>query len=172
MTIAICDRLAAPLLVGIVRPMILLPPAALTGWSPEELEMVLLHELAHVRRWDNLVNLVVAEDLGEVRMDEVMRVLCPGGVATQIGSSERNRPDTLRSTAAAPAAPAPDLDEMREASDRNILEPADVADRVLDAVREERFWVITHPEWGALVAPRHREIEAAFEIAAALASRS
>jgi len=30
---------------------------------------------------DNLVNLVVAEDLGAVSMDEVMRVLCPHGVA-------------------------------------------------------------------------------------------
>jgi beta-lactamase regulating signal transducer with metallopeptidase domain len=57
-TIAVCDRIAAPVLVGILRPIILLPPAALTGWSPEEIEMVLLHELAHVRRWDNLVNLL------------------------------------------------------------------------------------------------------------------
>ena len=56
--VAVCDRIAAPVLIGIVRPMILLPPAALTGYSPEEIEMVLLHELAHVRRWDNLVNLV------------------------------------------------------------------------------------------------------------------
>lgn len=30
---------------------------------------------------DNLVNLVVSEDLGQVTMDEVMRVLCPNGVA-------------------------------------------------------------------------------------------
>jgi outer membrane protein assembly factor BamB len=30
---------------------------------------------------DNLVNLVVAEDLGKISMDEVMRVLCPEGVA-------------------------------------------------------------------------------------------
>ena len=43
---------------GIVRPLILLPPAALAGWSPEQVEMALLHELAHVRRWDNLVNLI------------------------------------------------------------------------------------------------------------------
>jgi beta-lactamase regulating signal transducer with metallopeptidase domain len=57
-TVAVCERIASPVLVGIVRPIVLLPPAALTGWSPDEIEMVLLHELAHVRRWDNLVNLV------------------------------------------------------------------------------------------------------------------
>ncbi len=56
--VAVCERIAAPVLVGIVRPVILLPPAALTGWSPDEVEMVLLHELAHVRRWDNFVNLL------------------------------------------------------------------------------------------------------------------
>ena len=54
--VGVSDRVLQPVLVGIVRPMILLPPAALTGWSPEELEMALLHELAHVRRHDNLVN--------------------------------------------------------------------------------------------------------------------
>ncbi|MCC7475393.1 MAG: hypothetical protein IT425_08360, partial [Pirellulales bacterium] len=57
-TLAACERVAAPVLIGILRPIILLPPAALTGWSPDELEMVLLHELAHVRRYDNLVNFV------------------------------------------------------------------------------------------------------------------
>lgn len=57
-TVSICDRIAAPVLIGILRPVILLPPAALTGWSPDEIEMVLLHELAHVRRWDNLANLL------------------------------------------------------------------------------------------------------------------
>jgi hypothetical protein len=45
-------------LVGIVRPLILLPSIAVGGWSPEQIEMVLVHELAHVRRWDNLVNLI------------------------------------------------------------------------------------------------------------------
>ncbi len=57
-TVAVCDRIVAPVLIGILRPIILLPPAALTGYSPDEIEMVLLHELAHVRRWDNLVNLM------------------------------------------------------------------------------------------------------------------
>ena len=57
-SIGVCERLAVPVLMGIVRPMILVPPAALCGWSADELEMVLLHELAHLRRWDNLVNLL------------------------------------------------------------------------------------------------------------------
>jgi beta-lactamase regulating signal transducer with metallopeptidase domain len=56
--VGICDRLAMPVLIGIVRPLILLPPAALFGWSVEQLEMAMLHELAHVRRWDNLMNLL------------------------------------------------------------------------------------------------------------------
>ena len=54
------------MLIGIVRPIILLPPAALTGWSPDEIEMVLLHELAHVRRWDNLVNLLQREQIRDL----------------------------------------------------------------------------------------------------------
>ena len=54
--LGVCDRLAAPILLGVVRPLILLP-AAVSGWSPEQIEMALLHELAHVRRLDNLVNL-------------------------------------------------------------------------------------------------------------------
>ena len=57
-SIAVCDRLAVPVLVGVVRPLILLPPAALCGWSIEQLEMVLLHELAHLRRLDNLINIL------------------------------------------------------------------------------------------------------------------
>ena len=56
--VAVCDRVAAPLLIGVVRPLILLPPAAITGWSVAEIEMALLHELAHLKRWDNLVNLL------------------------------------------------------------------------------------------------------------------
>src|SRR5687768_5922874 len=52
--VAICERCSLPMLIGIVRPLILLPPAALNGWTAEQLEMVLLHELAHIRRWDNL----------------------------------------------------------------------------------------------------------------------
>ncbi|MDR3621249.1 MAG: M56 family metallopeptidase [Paludisphaera borealis] len=56
--VGVCDRIAGPMLLGIARPLILLPASAASGWSPEQVEMALLHELAHVRRWDNLVNLL------------------------------------------------------------------------------------------------------------------
>ncbi|MEO7037731.1 MAG: penicillin-binding transpeptidase domain-containing protein [Polyangiaceae bacterium] len=46
-------RLEGPLVVGLFRPVILLPVAA-AEWSAERLRSVLLHESAHVRRWDGL----------------------------------------------------------------------------------------------------------------------
>src|SRR5271157_1053663 len=46
----------SPSVVGWFRPVILLPAAALLGLTPEQLEAVLAHELAHIRRYDSLVN--------------------------------------------------------------------------------------------------------------------
>ncbi len=55
-----------PTVVGWLRPVILLPASALTGLSPEQLEAILAHELAHIRRYDYLVNVLqtVVEILG------------------------------------------------------------------------------------------------------------
>ena len=57
--------LASPVTVGFWRPVILLPAALLSGMPVALLEALLAHELAHVRRWDYLVNLLqsVAEAL-------------------------------------------------------------------------------------------------------------
>jgi beta-lactamase regulating signal transducer with metallopeptidase domain len=51
-------RLQVPLAVGWLRPVILLPMAALTGLPSDQLEAILAHELAHIGRFDYLVNLV------------------------------------------------------------------------------------------------------------------
>lgn len=45
-----------PLVAGIIRPMIFMPMGLLTGLPEGEIEAVLLHELAHIRRNDYLVN--------------------------------------------------------------------------------------------------------------------
>ena len=47
-----------PLVVGALRPVIVVPASLLTGLTPLQLDMLLTHELAHVRRYDFLVNLV------------------------------------------------------------------------------------------------------------------
>src|SRR5207245_639661 len=46
-----------PTLIGCLRPVVLLPASTLAGLSPAQLEALLAHELAHVRRLDYLVNL-------------------------------------------------------------------------------------------------------------------
>jgi beta-lactamase regulating signal transducer with metallopeptidase domain len=47
-----------PTVVGYFRPMVLLPASAVTGLSTAQLEMIVAHELAHIRRHDYLVNLL------------------------------------------------------------------------------------------------------------------
>jgi TonB family protein len=56
--VLIADLGDSPSVVGLVRPVILLPAATLLGLSPEQLEAVLAHELAHIRRYDYLINLL------------------------------------------------------------------------------------------------------------------
>jgi GWxTD domain-containing protein len=45
-----------PVVIGYFRPVILLPLGLLTGLSGDQVEAILIHELAHIRRYDYLVN--------------------------------------------------------------------------------------------------------------------
>jgi beta-lactamase regulating signal transducer with metallopeptidase domain len=47
-----------PTVIGWLRPVILLPASCLTGLTPGQLEAIIAHELAHIRRHDYLVNLL------------------------------------------------------------------------------------------------------------------
>lgn len=47
-----------PLVIGWLKPALVLPAKLLSGLAPRELEAVLAHELAHVKRHDYLMNLV------------------------------------------------------------------------------------------------------------------
>ncbi|HMF58210.1 MAG TPA: M56 family metallopeptidase, partial [Pyrinomonadaceae bacterium] len=59
-TVRLCESAIAevPTVIGWLRPVILLPASALTGLSREQMEALLAHELAHIRRHDYLVNLI------------------------------------------------------------------------------------------------------------------
>jgi beta-lactamase regulating signal transducer with metallopeptidase domain len=50
------ERVTGPVVFGWLRPVVLLPATAVTGLSEEQLLAVLAHELAHIRRYDFLVN--------------------------------------------------------------------------------------------------------------------
>ena len=56
--VAYCGRVAVPTVVGVLRPMILLPASLASGLTPKQLELLLSHELAHIRRYDHLVNIL------------------------------------------------------------------------------------------------------------------
>ena len=47
-----------PMAIGWLKPVVLLPASMVTGLNPAQLEMLMLHELAHIRRHDYLVNFI------------------------------------------------------------------------------------------------------------------
>jgi short-subunit dehydrogenase len=85
-------------------------------------------------------------------------VLCPAYVPTNIRSSDRNRPPEL----AVDAPPTPSQIAARERSEKAItsgrLSAAEVARMTFEAVREDRFYVITHPRMLASVELRLRDL--------------
>lgn len=54
----ISAKVITPMIIGTLRPLVLVPASLATGLSPAELEALLAHELAHLRRWDDVVNLI------------------------------------------------------------------------------------------------------------------
>jgi hypothetical protein len=59
------DRVDSPSVIGWLRPVILAPVGVLSGLAPAQVEALLAHELAHIRRHDYLVNVLqgIAESL-------------------------------------------------------------------------------------------------------------
>ncbi len=54
----VSGRVDTPMVVGWLRPLVLMPAAAMGGLSADQLEWILVHELTHVRRHDYLINLL------------------------------------------------------------------------------------------------------------------
>ena len=64
-----CQNLAVPTVIGVLRPTIILPMSLVTGLRSDQLEAILIHELAHIKRCDYLVNLAqrIVEAVADVR---------------------------------------------------------------------------------------------------------
>ena len=95
-------------------------------------------------------------------------VLCPGWVRTRINASGRNRPERYGPTRTPdPDSPAAALAAYIDESLRSGLDPAEVAARVLTAIREDELYVFTHPQMRAAMEERFAAISAAMDRAAA-----
>jgi len=53
------EMIESPVTIGYLKPIILIPVAAINRLSIQQLEAVLLHELSHIRRYDYLFNLII-----------------------------------------------------------------------------------------------------------------
>ena len=79
-------------------------------------------------------------------------VLCPGPVQSRIIESERNRPEKLWND----GVPAAGLVDNEQSSDllAGAMDPAHVADQVVQSIKENRFWIITHDDTKEVVRQR------------------
>jgi len=90
-------------------------------------------------------------------------VLCPGFVKTRIMESGRNRPGRLENDAAIEAAAErPEALALHERLRVGVTDhgkpPSEIADHVLQAIREERFYILPHTEFDGLVRDRMENI--------------
>jgi NAD(P)-dependent dehydrogenase (short-subunit alcohol dehydrogenase family) len=83
-------------------------------------------------------------------------VLCPGFVSTRILEAERNRPTSLQNPR--PTERHPTFEEMARTAIAAGLPPREAAARVVEAVKEERFYVLTHPEYATRVRERMEDV--------------
>lgn len=58
--VAVSSLVTSPVTVGYLKPIILLPVAAMNQLTTAQVEAILLHELSHIRRYDYLLNFVVS----------------------------------------------------------------------------------------------------------------
>ena len=54
----ISAKAQVPMVIGFLKPIILMPAATMAQLSTEQLETILLHELAHIKRYDYLINIL------------------------------------------------------------------------------------------------------------------
>jgi NAD(P)-dependent dehydrogenase (short-subunit alcohol dehydrogenase family) len=86
-------------------------------------------------------------------------LLCPAFVPTGIAQAERARPARWRNETPPSASQVLASKEIRKAVRSGRLAAADIAEAAFDAVRADRFYVITHPAIMASVRIRHEDIE-------------
>jgi len=95
-------------------------------------------------------------------------VLCPSYVRTGIGESGRNRPERYgRAQPLDPASPAAQIVAEMPGALEAGLDPAEIAARVLAAIRHDELYIFTHPNMREEVDERFAAIQRAMDRVAA-----
>lgn len=91
-----------------------------------------------------------------------LSLLCPGLVNTDILNSERHRPASFPQASTTTSGPAADATRAAiAAAISQAMSPRTVGDMVLEAIREQRFYVLTHPDRVRFIEARMQAIIAA-----------
>lgn len=98
----------------------------------------------------------LAKELAMTQSRIGVSVLCPGWVSTGIGESARNRPADLRNERDR------GMGDLGSGAIKEVIEagmpPSEVAAQVVAAIRDERFYILTHPEWKPMIQTRLDDI--------------
>jgi NAD(P)-dependent dehydrogenase (short-subunit alcohol dehydrogenase family) len=86
-------------------------------------------------------------------------VLCPGAVATRIMEAERNRPGGARTAPPSNPSARPIMERLRHAIPAG-MPPSEIAAHVVEAMRQERLYILPHPAVLEAVRERVEDIEA------------
>ena len=97
-------------------------------------------------------------ELAQVGSKVKVSVLCPAWVKTQLMDGDRNRPRELQN---ASDQATPQATMMNEAFCQLVAsgtDPGEIGDAVVDAIRDEKFYILPHPEWKEQVRVRMEDI--------------
>ncbi len=98
------------------------------------------------------------QDLRQKSDKVTCSVLCPAYVPTGIADSERNRPAALAQGRQKSAEDLALDANLKKAVQSGKLTAADVAQQVYEAVRDERFYILTHPKIKASIQWRMEDV--------------
>jgi len=125
--------ISGPATMGIARSTLLFPPGLVDGLTPRDLDALLAHELAHMRRHDFAKNLFYGflsipvayhplQRLARARLDETRELVCDAMAAEAVGGRDTYAQSLLRLAAALSSRAEPRILHAIGILDANIFE--------------------------------------------------
>ncbi len=150
--VVVTEQLTSPAVMGLIAPVLILPLAMATTLPPAQLQLILLHELAHIQRGDYLVNLcqLLTESLlffnpavwwisRQIRQE---REACCDAVAIALAGERLQYAQTLAQVAGTALAAAPAFGDRRN--------PSGLKDRI-QRLLVPGYCPASRPTWRALL---------------------